>query len=108
MNQINRQKAIRQYSGCFFNKKEKEKCSMRLTDGKKEKEMTKEMMIEKIRKLNKSTHENIEQKKKALNIMVNAVQVGGKILALIPVEDLKIDESYQRPLQSHVLAIANE
>lgn len=81
---------------------------MRLTDGRKEKEMTKEMMIEKIRKLNKSTHENMEQKKKALNIMVNAVQVGGKILALIPVEDLKIDESYQRPLQSHVLAIANE
>lgn len=70
--------------------------------------MTKDQMIEKMRKINAKHKDNIDSRKNALKILMSGIPVGNKVFVIVPVEDLHIDESYQRPVQSHVKTIAQE
>ena len=70
--------------------------------------MTKDQMIEKMRKINAKHKDNIDSRKNALKILMSGIPVGNKVFVIVPVEDLHIDESYQRPVQSHVNTIARE
>ena len=70
--------------------------------------MTKDQMIEKMRKINAKYKSNIESRKNAMKILMSGIPVGNKVFVMVPVEDLHIDESYQRPVQSHVNTIARE
>lgn len=70
--------------------------------------MTKDQMIELMEKINRGHKDNLESRKMALNILVSAIPVGGKVFAIIPLDELHIDESYQRPLQNHVKIIARD
>ena len=70
--------------------------------------MTKDQMIEEMRKINAKHKDNIESRKNALKILMGGIPVGNKVFVIVPVEDLHIDESYQRPVQNHVKTIAQE
>lgn len=70
--------------------------------------MTKDQMIEEMRKINAKRSDNVDSRKNALNILMGGIPVGNKVFVIVPVEDLHIDESYQRPVQSHVKTIAQE
>lgn len=65
-------------------------------------------MIEEMRKINAKHKDNSESRKNALKILMSGIPVGNKVFVIVPVEDLHIDESYQRPVQSHVKTIAQE
>lgn len=71
-------------------------------------EMTKDQMIERMEKINKGRKDNLESRRSALNTLVGAFPVGGKIFAVVALDELHIDESYQRSLQSHVKIIARD
>ena len=70
--------------------------------------MTKDQMIEEMRKINEKRKDNIESRKNAMKVLMSGIPVGNKVFVIVPVEDLHIDESYQRPVQSHVKTIAQE
>lgn len=79
--------------------------------GKKKTEacgMTKDQMIEEMRKINAVCNDNSESRKNALKILMSGIPVGNKVFVIVPVEDLHIDDSYQRPVHSHVKTIAQE
>ena len=75
---------------------------------KKQKLMTKDQMIDKMRKMNAKHNDNMESRKNALKTLMGGIPVGNKVFVLVPVEDLHIDESYQRTVQNHVRTIAEE
>ena len=70
--------------------------------------MTKDQMIELMEKINKGRKDNVESRRRALNMLVGAFPVGGKVFAVVALEELHIDESYQRSLQNHVKIIARD
>ena len=70
--------------------------------------MTKDQMIELMEKLNRGRKDNLESRRSALNILVGAFPVGGKVFAVVALDELHIDESYQRSLQNHVKIIARD
>ncbi len=70
--------------------------------------MTKEQMIESMEKINKGRKDNIENRRSALNTLVGAIPVGGKVFAIVSLDELHIDDSYQRSLQGHVKTIAKD
>ena len=75
---------------------------------KKQKLMTKDQMIDKMRKMNAKHNDNMESRKNALKTLMGGIPVVNKVFVLVPVEDLHIDESYQRTVQNHVRTIAEE
>lgn len=70
--------------------------------------MTKDQMIELMEKLNRGCKDNLESRRSALNTLVGAFPVGGKVFAVVALDELHIDESYQRSLQNHVKIIARD
>ncbi len=70
--------------------------------------MTKDQMIESMEKINKGRKDNLESRKSALNTLVGAIPVGGKVFAIVSLDELHIDDSYQRSLQGHVKTIAKD
>lgn len=70
--------------------------------------MTKDQMIEKMREINAKHNDNAESRKNALKILMGGIPIGDKVFVIVPVEDLHIDGSYQRPVQKHVRTIAQE
>jgi len=70
--------------------------------------MTKDQMIELMEKLNRGRKDNIESRRSALNTLVGAIPVGGKVFAIVALDELHIDDSYQRSLQGHVKTIARD
>ena len=70
--------------------------------------MTKDQMIELMEKINRGRKDNIESRRSALNTLVGAFPVGGKVFAVVALDELHIDESYQRSLQNHVKTIARD
>lgn len=70
--------------------------------------ITKDQMIELMEKINRGHKDNIESRRSALNTLVGAFPVGGKVFAVVALDELHIDESYQRPLQNHVKIIARD
>lgn len=70
--------------------------------------MTKDQMIELMEKINKGRKDNIESRRSALNTLVGAFPVGGKVFATVALDELHIDDSYQRSLQGHVKTIARD
>jgi len=70
--------------------------------------MTKDQMIELMEKINRGHKDNLESRRSALNTLVGAFPVGGKVFAVVALDELHIDESYQRPLQNHVKIIARD
>lgn len=70
--------------------------------------MTKDQMIGEMRKINAKYNDNAESRKNALKILMGGIPVGNKVFVIVPVEDLHIDELYQRPVQNHVKTIAQE
>lgn len=70
--------------------------------------MTKDQMIELMEKLNRGRKDNLESRRSALNTLVGAFPVGGKVFAVVVLDELHIDESYQRSLQNHVKIIARD
>ena len=96
------------------NHKEKENIIMKQKQNVTEKNktedcgMTKDQMIELMEKINKGRKDNVESRRRALNMLVGAFPVGGKVFAVVALEELHIDESYQRSLQNHVKIIARD
>lgn len=78
------------------------------SETKKQKLMTKDQMIDKMRKMNAKHNDNMESRKNALKTLMGGIPVGNKVFVLVPVENLHIDESYQRTVQNHVRTIAEE
>lgn len=70
--------------------------------------MTKDQMIELMEKINRGRKDNLESRRSALNTLVGAFPVGGKVFAVVALDELHIDESYQRSLQNHVKIIARD
>ena len=70
--------------------------------------MTKDQMIELMKKLNKGRTDNLKSRENALRTLIGGLQVDDKVFVSVPIEDLHIDDSYQRPEQSHVKIIAKE
>ena len=70
--------------------------------------MTKDQMIELMEKINRGRKDNLESRRSALNTLVGAFPVGGKVFAVVALYELHIDESYQRSLQNHVKIIARD
>lgn len=70
--------------------------------------MSKDKMIEKMRKINASYKNNMDSRKNALKILMGGIPIGNKVFVIVPVEDLHIDKAYQRPVQSHVKTLAQE
>ena len=70
--------------------------------------MTKDQMIELMEKINRGNKNNLESRRSALNTLVGAFPVGGKVFAVVALDELHIDESYQRSLQNHVKVIARD
>ena len=70
--------------------------------------MTKDQMIELMEKINRGHKDNLESRRSALNTLVGAFPVGGKVFAVVALDELHIDESYQRSLQNHVKVIARD
>lgn len=60
--------------------------------------MTKDQMIELMEKLNRGCKDNLESRRSALNTLVGAFPVGGKVFAVVALDELHIDESYQLSL----------
>lgn len=85
---------------------------MKALKEKNEKEMgihmTKEQAIEKMRNMNKNHTDNSDARKSASNIIMSAIPVHGKLFAIIPLEELHIDNSYQRPIQNHIKKLTRE
>ena len=73
-----------------------------------ERGMTKDQMIESTEKINKLCKDNIENRRSALNTLVCVISVGGKVFAIVSLNELHIDDSYQRSLQGHVKTIAKD
>lgn len=72
------------------------------------KRMTKDQMIDLMKKINEGRKDNIQSRKNALKTLMSGIQFGDRTFVLVPVEDLHIDNSYQRSIQSHVKTIARE
>lgn len=70
--------------------------------------MTKDQMIELMEKINRGRKDNLESRRSALNTLVGSFPVGGKVFAVVALDELHIDESYQRSLQNHVKIIARD
>lgn len=70
--------------------------------------MTKEQMIDLMRKINSKHKDNMESRKSALKILMSGIPVENKVFVMVPVEELYIDDSYQRPVQNHAQKIAQE
>lgn len=70
--------------------------------------MTKDEMIELMKKINSENTDNLESRKNALKTLMNGVQIGNKVFVMVPLEDLHIDESYQRSIQGHAKILAQE
>lgn len=70
--------------------------------------MKKDQMIELMEKINRGRKDNIESRRSALNILVGAFPVGGKVFAVVALDELHIDKFYQRSLQNHVKIIARD
>lgn len=70
--------------------------------------MTKDQMIELMRKINSKHTDNMENRKNALKALMGGIQMGNKVFILVPLEDLHIDESYQRPVQNHIKTLVQE
>lgn len=70
--------------------------------------MTKDQMIELMEKINRGRKDKLESRRSALNTLVGAFSVGGKVFAVVALDELHIDESYQRSLQNHVKIIARD
>lgn len=70
--------------------------------------MTKDQMVELMEKINRGRKDNLENRRSALNTLVGAFPVGGKVFAVVALDELHIDESYQRSLQNHVKIIARD
>lgn len=70
--------------------------------------ITKDQMIELMEKINRGRKDNVESRRSALNTLVGAFPVGGKVFAVVALDELYIDESYQRSLQNHVKVIARD
>lgn len=70
--------------------------------------MTKDYMIELMERINRGRKDNLESRRSALNTLVGALPVGGKVFAVVALDELHIDESYQRSLQNHVKIIARD
>lgn len=70
--------------------------------------MTKDQMIGLMEKINRGRKDNIENRRSALNTLVGAFPVGGKIFVTVALDELHIDDSYQRSLQNHVKTIARD
>lgn len=70
--------------------------------------MTKDQMIELMRKINSKHNDNMENRKNALKALMGGIQMGNKVFILVPLEDLHIDESYQRPVQNHIKTLVQE
>ena len=70
--------------------------------------VTKDQMIELMEKINRGRKDNLESRRSALNTLVGAFPVGGKVFAVVALDELHIDESYQRALQNHVKIIARD
>ena len=100
----------------YYTKKYKEKESMTMKQKQNVTEnnkadgcgMTKDQMIELMEKINRGRKDNLESRRSALNTLVGAFPVGGKVFAVVALYELHIDESYQRPLQNHVKIIARD
>lgn len=100
----------------YYTKKYKEKESMTMKQKQNVTEnnkaegcgMTKDQMIELMEKINRGRKDNLESRRSALNTLVGAFPVGGKVFAVVALDELHIDESYQRPLQNHVKIIARD
>ena len=58
--------------------------------------------VELMRKINSRHTDNMESRKNALKALMGGIQMGNKVFILVPLEDLHIDESYQRPVQNHI------
>lgn len=71
-------------------------------------EMTKDQMIELMEKINRGHKDNLESRRSALNTLVGAFPVGGKVFSTVALNELHIDGSYQRSLQNHVKVIARD
>lgn len=70
--------------------------------------ITKDQMIELMEKINRGRKDNLESRRSALNTLVGAFPVGGKVFAVVSLDELYIDKSYQRSLQNHVKVIARD
>lgn len=70
--------------------------------------MTKDQMIEAMKKINARHNDNTESRKNALKALMGGIQMGNKVFILVPLEDLHIDESYQRPVQNHIKTLVQE
>ena len=70
--------------------------------------MQKDQMIALMKKINEGKEDNVQSRKNALKTLMSGIPVGDKVFVLGPVEDLHVDESYQRPIQDHVNIIARE
>ena len=46
--------------------------------------------------------------KNALKALMGGIQMGNKVFILVPLENLHIDESYQRPVQNHIKTLVQE
>ena len=69
---------------------------------------TKDQMIEAMEKMNKGRKDNLESRRSALNTLVGAFPVGGKVFAVVALDELHIDKTYQRSLRNHVKIIARD
>ena len=58
------------------------------TEVKKQKLMTKDQMIDKMRKINAKHTDNMESRKNALKTLMSGIPVGNKVFVLVPVERL--------------------
>lgn len=70
--------------------------------------MTKDQMVDLVRKINSKHTDNMESRKNALKALMGGIQMGNKVFILVPLEDLHIDESYQRPVQNHIKTLVQE
>ena len=70
--------------------------------------MTKDQMIDKMRKMNAKHTDNMDSRKNALKVLMSGIPVADKTFCIIAVEDLHIDSSYQRNIQKHVSILARE
>lgn len=77
------------------------------TNNKREESgMTKDQMIEIMERINRGHKDNLESRRRALNTLVGAFPVGGKVFSTVSLDELHIDGAYQRSLQNHVKIIA--
>lgn len=68
---------------------------------------TKESMIEDMKRINKESGINSEEKKFAIQLFKNAQKIGTDVFLEIPLSLMKVDHGmYQRPTQTHVRKIA--